>query len=70
MTHGYDRELLAAKVEWEGGVLATLEWGMRSEDIADEGLAADWRELERLYDAIRPLLRSVQAKLRKMNADE
>jgi excisionase family DNA binding protein len=54
---GVDRALLASKVRWEGGILATLEYGIRSDEIADPLLAEAWQRLEVLYDQIRPLLR-------------
>jgi hypothetical protein len=53
---GYDRDLLAAKIKWEGGVLSTLEYGLRSEDIADPDLRVQWQALETLYAEIRPLI--------------
>jgi hypothetical protein len=37
---------LVAKVEWEGGVLDTIEYGIHSDEIADEGLASAWAEAE------------------------
>jgi hypothetical protein len=51
---GYTRDLLASKIQWEGGIIATLEYGLRSEDIEDGHLRVIWRDLEVLYDKMRP----------------
>lgn len=51
---GYTRDLLASKIEWEGGIIATLEYGLRSEEIGDIYLRVVWRDMEVLYDKIRP----------------
>jgi hypothetical protein len=51
----FDRRSLADKVEWEGGVFAALRYGIRSEDIADDEVAALWAEMEDLYLAITPI---------------
>lgn len=56
----YDRDLLAHKINWEGGVLATLDYGLRPEDIADERLRAAWAELRELHGRIRPLVKSFE----------
>lgn len=53
---GYDRDLLASKIRWEGGVTATLEYGLRSEDIADPDLRVQWQAMEFLWDELRPLI--------------
>ena len=37
-TKSYDRDLLKYKINWEGGVLAALDYGLRPEDIEDERL--------------------------------
>ena len=47
---------LAQKVHWEGGIVATLEYGIRSDEIDDPELAALWRRMEKLYDELRPAL--------------
>ena len=60
-----DRRRLAEKVAWEGGVFATLRYGIRSEDIADESLKALWAEMERHYRAITPIAVKIAAALEK-----
>lgn len=51
---GYTRDLLASKINWEGGIISTLEYGIRSEDIHDINLRLAWRDIEVLYDQMRP----------------
>jgi hypothetical protein len=60
-----DRRRLAEKVAWEGGVFATLRYGVRSEDIADESLKVLWAEMERHYRAITPIAVQIAAALEK-----
>lgn len=50
-----DRRRLAEKVAWEGGVFATLRYGVRSDDIADAEIKELWAEMERHYRAITPV---------------
>ena len=59
----YDRDLLASKIDWEGGITATLEYGLRSEDIADPDLQAQWQAMERLWDDLRPLIQEFRRSL-------
>ena len=68
MKTGYDRDLLAAKIAWEGGVTATLEYGLRSEDIDDLDLRVQWQAMEYLWDELRPLIRELQRTLAKSAA--
>lgn len=55
------REELAAKIEWEGGLEAAFDYGIRSDYMpeGDEELTALWREAEdafaRFDDALYPL---------------
>jgi hypothetical protein len=58
-----DPRRLAEKVAWEGGVFATLRYGVRSEDIADEHLKALWAEMESHYRAITPIAARIAAAL-------
>jgi hypothetical protein len=60
-----DRRHLADKVAWEGGVFATLRYGVRSDDIADENLRALWEEMEAHYRAITPIAMRIAAALDK-----
>jgi hypothetical protein len=53
----YDRDLLAHKIKWEGGVLAALDYGLRPEDIRDEDLRTAWTQLQLMHQRIKPLVR-------------
>jgi hypothetical protein len=61
---GYDRHLLRYKVDWEGGILDTLEYAITAENINDPELAAAWGELAAAYNALTPLLARVDKLLR------
>lgn len=60
-----DREDLAAKIEWEGGLMEALDYGIKTE-MMPEGdaelteawakLEASFRETSRLADAVQELL--------------
>jgi hypothetical protein len=56
-----DRQRLAEKVAWEGGVFAALRYGLRSEEIADPKLRALWARMERKYQAITPIAVEIAA---------
>jgi hypothetical protein len=59
-TKAYDRDLLAYKIKWEGGVLAALDYGLRPEDIEDHELRAVWSELRELHSRMRPLVKTFE----------
>jgi hypothetical protein len=59
----YDRDLLASKIQWEGGVLAALDYGLRSDDIRDPDLRAAWQRLQNLHAELRPLVRDFERRL-------
>jgi len=59
----YDRDLLAYKIRWEGGILATLEYGLRADDIADPALRATWQKLEEAYAELRALIDRLQLEI-------
>lgn len=42
---GYD---LRDKIDWEGGVIGALEWGLDADDLPEE-YRADWRMIAKLY---------------------
>lgn len=44
-----DANALRSKIDWEGGVLPALEYGIRDDDIDDEELAESWAELSASY---------------------
>lgn len=55
----------ASRVDWEGGVLGALLYGLRSEDLsnADPALRTAWQSLEVAWDSFQPWLAKVQAQL-------
>ncbi len=59
-----DRRRLAEKVEWEGGVFATLRYGVRSEEIDDQELRALWAQMEAHYLAITPIATQITVRLK------
>ena len=60
--------LLADKVGWEGGILATIDYGVRSADIDDPEVAKLWSELETLYDQMIPAMGKLDLRIRKIRA--
>lgn len=37
---------LANKIDWEGGILEALEYGIHAKDIQDDVIANAWRDME------------------------
>jgi hypothetical protein len=66
---GLDQEQLAAKVAWEGGVLAALEYGIRSEQIANLRARELWRDLESRYAALTPLVDELESYLARQEPE-
>lgn len=60
----YDRDLLASKIRWEGGVIAALDYGLHPDDIGDPELRSAWERLQQLHAEIRPLIRDFERRLR------
>ena len=50
------------KVDWEGGVLDALEYGLRSTELDDSNpaLKGGWIELEKAWVDFEPLLHGVE----------
>lgn len=44
-----DANALRAKIEWEGGVLDAMDYGIRDDDIEDEELATAWADMSLAY---------------------
>ena len=55
------REHLAAKIEWEGGILEALDYGIRTGDMpeGDTELAEAWEKLEAAWKQLNPLADAV-----------
>lgn len=45
---GYD---LRDKIDWEGGVIGALEWGLNAEDLPLQ-YRAEWLKIARLYQQL------------------
>lgn len=60
------------KIEWEGGVLAALEYGLTEDDLEqkDTALYKSWRALRSAYQSLLPLLRDVEKALESYDDDE
>lgn len=56
---GYDRRLLRHKIEWEGGVLDALQYGIHASDIDDPELRALWAELEAANAKVGPAVSTI-----------
>lgn len=55
----------AAKIEWEGGIIDALDYGLKADDLGDQtsALALAWRELETAWQQVKPLIEKVEALL-------
>lgn len=65
----------AAKVEWEGGILDALDYGLKHTDLdpddADSAdLRAAWKELEEKYASIAPTVSRLEAILEDLESTE
>ena len=56
------RSALAGKIEWEGGLMEALDYGIKASDMpeGDEEMTAAWTALETAFKAIRPLAQAVE----------
>lgn len=59
----FNEASLTQKIRWEGGLLASLAYGIPADAIDDASLAAQWRDLEAAYRAFAPLLEDVAERL-------
>jgi hypothetical protein len=60
------RQELAEKVEWEGGLDAALEYGLRSPGdmpVGDDELAEAWAKMQAAWEAYRKAVAPVAALL-------
>jgi hypothetical protein len=42
---------LKDKIDWEGGVIGALEWGLNTEDLPQQ-YRPEWQEITRLYQQL------------------
>ncbi len=66
------RAALAAKIEWEGGLMEALDYGVKTADMpeGDEALAEAWAALEAAHKALEPLAAAVEALLPEPGDDD
>jgi hypothetical protein len=57
---------LAEKVAWEGGALATLDFGIVADQIEDPALRALWQDLQDRYRGLAPLVADIEGRLRRL----
>ncbi len=62
----------AGKVDWEGGIVSALEYGLHARSLADTPdagpLREAWAELERIYaEQLEPALRKVETLLEDLD---
>jgi hypothetical protein len=63
----FSAEWLAAKVDWEGGVLGALDYGIVADRIEDPTLRALWADLQDRYRGLAPLVADIEERLRLLN---
>jgi hypothetical protein len=54
------RAAVAGKIEWEGGIMEALDYGIRSGDMPDDELRDAWDKLEKAHAAMAPLVAFVE----------
>jgi hypothetical protein len=61
-----------AKVEWEGGVVDALEYGLRADMLKDRSseLFKLWRKLDSKWDKLKPSLAAVENYFENWEGDE
>lgn len=66
------RAEVRGKVEWEGGIMEALDYGIHAIDmpVGDEELIAAWTALENAHEALRPLAEAVERLLEAAPDDE
>lgn len=55
-------EEFVAKIDWEGGVMSALEYGLRQDDLEEPNtpLGHAWGELQMAYRALNPKIKVVE----------
>ena len=67
-----NRAALRDKLEWEGGIMEALDYGVKSTDmpLGDEELNEAWGKLAAAFQALRPLAAAVEKLLDQPGDDE
>lgn len=63
MTEPMTAAYFAKKVDWEGGILEAVDYGLKPEDAPEGPLRDAWAELVAQYALIEPIMRKVQRAL-------
>jgi len=53
-----------AKIEWEGGIVGTLNYGLKDTDIADPKLASLWAEAMAIHSDLESVIAEINEELR------
>ena len=59
----------ASKVEWEGGIVEALDYGIKPKDVPEE-IRPQWQELSDMWKKMEPLLEEVSTMLEDALMDE
>lgn len=62
----YTKQELANKIDWEGGIIAALEYRITHGEIEDEEIAKLWEQLEQFL----PIMDQIYALLPEPGLDE
>lgn len=54
---------LAYKIQWEGGVLDAIEYGIKADEIEDVEIRALWDEVETGYRRLWPLIHEIEMQI-------
>ena len=60
---GMSESEFAAKIEWEGGILAALEYGLRQDDLESPNcpLGERWHEAQRIFrEKLQPAIAEIE----------
>lgn len=66
-----NRAALRGKIEWEGGILEALEYGIKTTEMpeGDTELTEAWALLASAYEALQPLADAVEKLLEDASAE-
>lgn len=56
MTKKYTNASLLTKINWEGGIMDALDYGISPDDIEDPKVASIWRDIQDHYLDLEPMI--------------
>lgn len=59
-----------AKINWEGGIVGALEYGLKSSDLEPGELRDAWKELEKAWSKMQEPMDEVQSLIDELTEDE